>query len=183
MSVAPCFADTNDLALDPATTAEDTQRTLQSILSHTGSLFFFCSLSVSPSVLLPHSSNLSCLSFALPSPLSSEFLIFSLSVTKDAIALCLFYPKHFLYLLSLSLSAPLSHSLPLSIIHSVHLNLFLSVSLFLFPSSTHLLPLLSPSLSAQPTASLSLGRGEQCQPTWGPSAVPAEKAGSTREHP
>lgn len=42
---------------------------------------------------------LSCLSFAPPSPLSSQFLISFLSVTRDTI----FHPQHFLYLLSVYL--------------------------------------------------------------------------------
>lgn len=183
--MALCFADANDLALDPATTAEDTQHTLQSILSYAASVF--CSVSVSPSVLLPHSFYLSLRSFALPSPLSSKFLISCLSVTKDAISLLLSLLPHtfctsYLYILSVPLNHfPLNYSLCLS--QSLSPSFFLS-SFFL---STHLSLspslLLSISFSAQPTASLSLGRGEQCQPTWGPSAVPAEKAGSTREHP
>lgn len=93
--MALCFADTNDLALDPATTAEDTQHMLQSIPSHTSSVF--CSLSVLPSVLLPQSFYLS-LFFHL-----CQFLISSLSVTNDAISVS-FTPNPF-YLSIWSLSS------------------------------------------------------------------------------
>ncbi len=136
MSVAPCFADTNNLALDPATTAEDTQHTQQSILSHTASVFF--SLPVSPSVLLPHSFYLSCLS-SVTSVISVSYL-FPLSYQGCNLSLS-FLPQT-LSIPPASLSGPLSHSLPRSIIHSVHLNLFPSISLFLSPP-----PSLSLSLS------------------------------------
>lgn len=147
MSVAPCFADTNDLALDPATTAEDTQHTLQSILSHTGSVL--CSLPVSPSALLPHSFYLSCLSFALPSPLSSKFLVSSLSLTKDAISLCLFYPKHFLCLLSLYLYLSAIPFLAQLFTLSISISFPLSPSFSLSPPPIFPLLLLTLSLPGQ----------------------------------
>lgn len=143
--MALCFADANDLALDPATTAEDTQHTLQSILSYAASVF--CSVSVSPSVLLPHSFYLSLRSFALPSPLSSKFLISCLSVTKDAISLfAVSFTSHFLYLLSIYPICPSqpfpSQLFTLSI--SISFSLFLS---FFFLSFHPSFPLsLPPSL-------------------------------------
>ena len=77
MSVAPCFADTNDLAVDPATTAEDTQRTPESILSHSGVLLAIClALAISHAYL--------SLSFHLR---HLSFLSLPPSVTKDAISL------------------------------------------------------------------------------------------------
>lgn len=76
MSMAACLADTNDLALDPATTAEDTQNTQQSIMSYTGSVFLLSAclticltaslLSISHAYLLP-SLHLCHLSFLSPS--------------------------------------------------------------------------------------------------------------------
>lgn len=173
--MAPCFADTNDLALDLATTAEDTQHTLQSIFSHTGSVFLFHHLSYCLSIshtYLSLSFHFCHQSFLSLPPVLSYMQSRSVSFTTQILSI----PP-------ISLSLPLIHSLPVSIIHSVHLNLFLSISLFFFFLHPSFPPLPSLSLSAQPAASLSLGRCEQCQPTWGPSAVPAEKAGSTREHP
>lgn len=143
--MALCFADANDLALDPATTAEDTQHTLQSILSYAASVL--CSLSVSPSVLLPHSFYLSLRSFALLSPLSSKFLISCLSVTKDAISLSLSLLPHTLSIPPIYISYLYLSTIPLSIIHSIHLNLFLPVSLFLSVSLPPIFPSLPPSFS------------------------------------
>ena len=117
-------------------------------------------MAVSPHVLLPHSLYLSFQSFTLPSPLPSKFLISSPLHYQRGYLSSSLLPQT----LSISPSLPLIHSLPLLIIHSVYLNLFLSVFLSLFHPSFP--PPLS--LLAQPTASLSLGRGEQCQPTWGP---------------
>lgn len=133
--------------------------------------FYSLGLPVSPSVLPLRSFYQSFRSSSLASSLSSKLLISSSSVT-DAIS-----PSHSLYLLSLRICIPsfLSQLFTLSI--SISSSLSLSFFPLFRPSSPR------PSLSAQPTASLSLGRGEQCQPTWGPSAVPAEKAGSTAEHP
>ena len=173
--MAPCFADTNDLALDPAPTAEDTQRTMRSIPSHTGWALY--SLSVSPSVLLLPASYLSFLSVTLPSPLSSYFLISSpLCYQRSHFSLSLL-PQT----LSISPSLPLIHS-PSSLNYSLHPSQSISLCLSFFLSLVHpsfrpsfslslslsLFFYLSLSLLAHPTASLSLGHGEQCQPTWGP---------------
>lgn len=160
MSMAPCVADTNDLALDPAMTAEDTQHMLQSIPSHTIAQTLAC-LSL-PSVLQSFYRSL------LLSPLSISYLF----------PLCYQSPP----LLSQTLSiCPSDASRPFPSCLNYSLALYLCLSVFRSLCSTYLSP--SPSISAQPTASLSLGQSEQCQPTWGPSGVPAEKAGSTREHP
>lgn len=178
MSLAPCLADTNNLALDPATTAEDTQHTRQSIISYTGSVF--CSVSVSPSVLLPH-----CFLSLMP-----IFCPPFTSVIKVSYLIPLRYQRcnlsqsplpQTLSMPLICLRAPSNHSIPLNYSPCPSQSLSPCLPLSLFPPSSS--PFLSLSLSSQPTASLSLGRDKQCQPTWGPSAVPAEKAGSTREHP
>lgn len=112
MSVAPCFADTNDLALDQPQTAEDTQHTLQSILSHTGSVF--SSLSISPSVLLPsylfffcyQRCNLSPQSFSIPPIFPFEPLIHSFSFQLLAVHRNLFHSVSFLFPFYPSFSPP-----------------------------------------------------------------------------
>lgn len=86
--MAPCLADTNDLALDPATTAEDTQRTPQSIRSRTGSVFFPRSVSFTARFSLFY---LSCPSFPFTPVMSASHLP---SRTRE-ISPCAFYPKHF----------------------------------------------------------------------------------------
>lgn len=165
--MALCFADANDLALDPATTAEDTQHILQSILSHTCSVF--CSLSVLTSVLLPQSFYLSFLSFTFPSPLQFSYFF---SLCYQRCNLCLFYPKH---LLSLHLK-PLIRSLPLSIIHSVYLNLCLSVFSFSL-SSTHLSPF--PLYLSPANSFIVLGSGWTMSAHMGPQCSPSREG---REH-
>lgn len=162
-SVAPCLADANDLAEEPATTAEDTQCTLQSIISDTGSAF--CCLSVCLAICLTATLSIShaylgpCLHLChlsfLPPP-----------VPKTQSSSTSFAPNTFYTFISPSLNYPF----PLSITHSIHLNLFLS----------------PPHLPPPPSLSLSLHCPwvgvNNVGPRGGPSAVPAEKAGSTREH-
>lgn len=159
MSMAPCFADTNDLALDPATTAEDTQRILQSIPSHTSSVV--CSLSVLPSVLLPQSFYLSLFFYLC------QFLISSLSVTKDAISVS-FTPNTF-YLSIWGLS-----SVPfLSQLFTLSISIYVSLSFFL-PLFHLSFPFPSLSLSLRPANSfivlgskwtMSAHMGPQCSPS------------------
>lgn len=155
MSMAPCFADTNNLAVDPARTAEDTQHTLQSILSHTDA--GFCSLSVFPSVLLPLSLNLSFLSFTFLSPLSFSYL---LPLCYQRCNLYVFYPNHFL---SLHLK-PLIRPLPLSIIHCLSQSMSLCLSFSAFHPSFP-----SPSIS-QPSQQLHCPwvRVNNVSPHWAP---------------
>lgn len=176
--MAPCIADTNDLALDPAMTAEDIQHTQQSILPHTWSVSHL--LSVPPSVLL-HLYFISHAYLLLPFHLCHlSFLSLPLLLRKMQSLSVSFNPNtfntsyHFI-----CTSHPLRWSLNYSLCPSQFISLRFLLSLSLLP----IFPPRSFSLSAQPTASLSLGRGEQCRSTWGPSAVPAEKAGSTGEHP
>lgn len=139
MSVAPCFADTNDLALDQP-------RQLKTPSTRCNQYFLILAQSLAR-----------CQSHHL----SYCLRISSSSVTKGVIS----PPNHFLYLLSFHLS----HSSTLSLSsYWLSIAIYFTLSPFFFPS-THLFPLpFSLSLSAQPTASLSLGRGEQCRPTWAP---------------
>lgn len=88
MSAAVRLTDTKDLAVDPATTVEDTQHTRESIISYTNSLLLRVSYTICPRLLY-----LTCLSVALPSPLSYTFLIYAFSVNKDAIFIWLLLPK------------------------------------------------------------------------------------------
>lgn len=121
MSMAPCFADTNDPALDPATTAEDTQHTLQSIVSHTGlSLLLAACLAIrlTASLLLSlipifHPSLTCVIRVPYRFPFCNQRCYLSLPLLPHT--------------LSISLSIPLIHSLSFLFIHSVHLNLFLSL--------------------------------------------------------
>lgn len=178
MSMAACLADTNDLALDPATTAEDTQNTQQSIMSYTGSVFLLSAclticltaslLSISHAYLLP-SLHLCHLSFLSPSSRLPKIQSFTPNT---------FFTSYRSIWASSRFRS--SHNYSLCPSQSPFPCLPLSLSPIFHPPHP---PCLSLPISTQPTALLSLGRGEQCQPTWGPSAVPAEKAGSTREHP
>lgn len=168
--MAACLTDTKDLAVNPATTVKDSH--------HTGidQLLYKQSFS---GVLSPHLSSfrlyLTYLSVALPSPLSYTFLIWASSVNKDAISIWLLLPET----LSLLLSAYLALcAAPLSIIHAVHVS---------YPVS-HFLPSLrlnlSLSLSLSPANGfIVLGSGRTMSAHMGPCAVPAAKAGSSREHP
>lgn len=124
--MAPCFTDTNDLTLDPATTTEDTQHTAINTFS-----YWLC-LSISPSVLL--SFYLSCLSFSLLSLLSSRFLISSSCVIIDVISLCHFYHPNafYTYHLSICTTHPFPSCLNYSLCPSQSLSLSLSLSFFFF---------------------------------------------------
>lgn len=166
MSTAVCLTDAKDLAVDPATTVEDTQHTRESIISYTNSLLLRVSYTICPPVssishayLLPFLHLCPIHFLSMPSPLTK---MQSLSGS--------FYPKHFLKLLWAYLypCATLLH--PLSIIHSVHVSYFL-------PFTPHSLPHPLP-LYPQPTAWLSLGRGEQCRPTWGPEQSQSRRKGA-----
>lgn len=158
MSMAACLTDTKDLAVNPAMTVKDSH--------HTGidQLLYKQSFS---GVLSPHLSSfrlyLTCLSVAFPSPLSYTFLIWASSVNKDAISIWLLLPKT----LSLLLSAYLALCAALLLSQSFTLSTSHTLSPTFSPHSAS--PSLSLSLFPQPTASLSLGRGEQCRPTWGPA--------------
>lgn len=168
MSVAACLTDTKDLAPNPAVAVKDTQHTQIDHFYNKQSFSGVLSHHL-PSFLL--SLYLTCLSVALPSPLSYTFLISAFSVNKDAISIWLLLPKT-LSLPPICLSIPPCCSAPLSIIHAVHVSC--SVSHFL-PSICLTLSL---SLFPQPTASLSLGRGEQCRPTWGPAQSQPRRQGA-----
>lgn len=168
MSVAACLTDTKDLARNPAVAVKDTQHTEIDHFYNKQSFFGVPSHHLSSFLL---SLYLTCLSVALPSPLSYTFLISAFSVNKDAISIWLLLPKT-LSLPLICLSIPPRCSAPLSIIHAVHVSR--SVSHFL-PSICLTLSL---SLSPQPTASLSLGRGEQCRPTWGPAQSQPRRQGA-----
>lgn len=129
--MAACLTDTKDLALNPATTLKDSQRagidhflykqSFSAVLHHLSS-FLLC---------------LTCLSVALPSPLSYPFLISAFSVNKDAIFIWLLLPKT----LSLPLicwSIPLLCSAPLNHSRCPRLSLCLPLSPLTLPHSLSL---------------------------------------------
>lgn len=136
MSANVCLTDTKDLAVDPATTLEDTQHARESIISYTNSLSLRVSYTICPPVssishayLLPFLHLCPIRFLSMPSPLTK---MQSLSGS--------FYPKHFLKLLSaylypcatplLSQSFTLSTSLCLSPTFSLSpLTLCLTLSL------------------------------------------------------
>lgn len=159
MSVAACLTDTKDLALNPAATAKDTQ--------HTGIDHFFSWCSLSPSRPPPSS-----ISRADLLPFLHLCRIHSLSrpslLTKMRSSSGSFYPKHFLSLLSASLY--LCAALLLSQSSCPRLSLFLPLSPLTPPHPLCLRP--------QPAASLSVGRGEQCRPTWGPAQSQPRRQGA-----
>lgn len=166
--MAACLTDTKDLALNPAARVKDTR--------HTGIDHFLNKQSFS-GVLSPHPSffrlYLTYLSVALPSPLSYTFLISAFSVNKDAVFIWLLLPKTLSFPL-ICLSIPSSCSALLSVILSTSLTLSPTFS----PHST------SPPLSLSPANSfIVLGSGRTMWAHMGPCAVPAAKAGSSREHP
>lgn len=147
MSMAPCFADTNDLALDPATTAEDTQQILGSISSHTGVLLW---LSVSPSAPLPCSVSV-CRSYLtltlhlchlrfLPLPHSAVKYLCA-SLTTNTFHRSLSNSHHFSPSLSYSLSSSPSISISLSVVClSVSFCISVSPSLFLGAAISFIVP-------------------------------------------
>lgn len=169
MSVAACLTDTKDLAPNPAVAVKDTQ--------HTEIDHFYNKQSFSgvPSHHLSSSSSLS-ISHAYLLPFLHLCHIHFLSrpslLTKMQSPSGSFYPKHFLYLLSAYLylrAAPL-------LSQSFTLSTSLALSPTFSPQSAS--PSLSLSLFPQPTASLSLGRGEQCRPTWGPAQSQPRRQGA-----
>lgn len=174
MSTATCLTDTKDLALNPATTVEDTQHAQESIFSYTNSLLLMFSLTICP----PFSS----ISHAYLLPFHHLCLICFLSqpslLTEMQSLSGSFYPKHFLYPYLLIYTSALFR---VSLNHSRCPRL--SPSVFHFLSfAPHSLPHPSPSLSPA-NSFIVLGSGWTMSAHMGPCAVPAAKAGSTREHP
>lgn len=167
MSMAACLTDTKDLALNPASAVKDTQHTRIDYFFSKQSFCGVLSHHLSPFLLY-----LTCQSVALPSPLSYTFLISASLLPKMQSSSGSFYPKHFLYLLSAYLY--LCAALLLS--QSFTLSTSLTLSPTFSPHSTS--PSLSLSLRPQPTASLSLGRSEQCRPTWGPAQSQPRRQGA-----
>lgn len=155
MSVAPCFADTNDLALDQP-------RQLKTPSTRCNQYFLILAQSLAR-----------CQSHHL----SYCLRISSSSVTKGVIS----PPNHFLYLLSFHLS----HSSTLSLSsYWLSIAIYFTLSPFFFPS-THLFPLhFSLSLSLSPANSfIVLGSGWTMSSHMGPLCSPSREGREHQKTP